>query len=1687
MLTRNYRQQNNTAAPAVPPPNPFTYKGHPQPSIDERLKQCRNFLADEDVNRCLDFTSNLAEIEEFLAHIEKERLPRNKYLFGDVKAMVDVQNEWMKWMDKPPADHHGPEDVSHQPNYSIRLIDAENAAKFELQRKAFGVDTQMREDHPPFTIERSGDQAEFLMKMRRDAAVDPEELDLATNLHYVEHRAYDWARREPSLIPYWVHWSKGLPQKGVKPGDAQPWYRENFRMGRAARVPRAPAPRPHNIFLREVLPDYLQRREDDINRLLKAHQSKTVSSKLADLLNLHAPRNLKELSEERHYLSSIEDILSLEERLALTTTTSSLDKKLQEWVETIRPSGIQTRLSHDNWTDPHTPGVFYVADGQPTARDHADLEAREARINKLLAAGSVSARKYEQLKKELEDFIPLEIQRCDARIQAILIRSGKKTPKTFKKLSATLRKKFNRKQEKSLSNGVRQSYTNALTKRAGMLGSWIGMLQASVPVSLRFLRPGESASTAPGQLLLPWSPESEPPLQLPPPEIRQHQSAINDCLYAIDNDGKNKVTRAQLNLLLEPVILPHLRDMKPGGDGVASENSGKDYHIVLKLWKNCLILRMVEILMPQNGTSVDFNPGVLYYRGVDATEGGPPEATDLDQWATTINSARSPYKPSDISKGADMNAMELQMYNLLEHLQYPALRRLDIAWTTLARDPYADQKTATDFKTAWMLAFRAWLPMILYHRGAIVVKKADKNDETLGDPGVVYYRGSIKEVEAQSVDQTALPSDIQAQVSQINELMREYNKKKTPETEENLKSSLSPFWRAIREHEDRQELMKDAGLTFDEIEEVRGREKEFAKRFLLFIELSAGAGCTVKKHQTDIYEVEDPTSKLPEQWRIKKDDEAKGHNPLFLKKLLKRLWIYPQRFYRALRDAEIEINDSLRGLSETRPPADEENARLLQLMRPFLPRAIAGLAVQLESKLPRQSLMYGAFQPQHDPTHKSFVALYAQWLRELQRYSRDKWLKIHVWDSGDLASESFVGLEGRLYFSKPLTTNNGKIRFGSDTSSDSLATRFRRYETEINYLLKRRRVPPPTPDQTSLSWKENDRLRQLLHLVMNPVVAKADDELREIDELSRSDILQGEELTSYLSKLEAWQAKYNKWIDAFPDEGIELHPLDKDTPRDNDGSGVRFVYVGNDQLLPPAFRSNRVPLHVQRMTRDFNAALRARNLTNLEQKAVFAQYTPLIKVTYREDINALREIFFRQHFPDNVNPNNKVPPNSEIIAILKCVEDLALKTVWERLRQLARSGRRTGTSIEIYEQLRGELRIRLKSADSPATSDDESGTANVARPISKVSDILIPGLSDARAEFVPLAEKLRHGHNITDEERAKIVQHFQLSENDHPTEIEDAIVLILKVFDGKPLTDVEQAHAKKLMLRFLWRNFANVSPEVVERACPELRPVIPVEALLDPVRAPGAIHTAPPLSPAPTEAEVREVGIELNNLLQKFRDATISDQEDRVLDYLLRPLGNPRLRELDRQIENLALISRSADANTIPPYIDTGLNPRQSVHLVELQTQWAREFEKWKANLPRYGVIFDEWYSEPDVIPSVMRRYRAVREALSHPQVHDPRTQNPLEIFLTLKRYITDSTFSDIEGKLFLERLPDDIAGLRDVLFRSRRDLEARNRKLSLSESLSLNLLEHVFVTRYMAWYNAVPVRINLIRIECAN
>lgn len=1636
------------------------YKGHPQPSVDERLKEARNFLADEDVNRCLDFKAKLAQIDQFLQHVEEKNLPRNKYLFGDVKAMVDVQKDWTDRMDKPPADVEGP-DAPSISSHSTRLINIETAAQFQLQREAYGVVTQMRDDHPPFTVNRSSDQVHFLNKMVQDASTDPDELDTATNLLFVEYRAYDWALREPALIPYWMHWKKGLPTKGIKPTDPKPWYRENPRI---KNVPSAPAPRPHNFFPREVLPDFLQHREDEINRLLRSHQPGTVSSSLADLLIYHAPAALQELRREHDDLTSIQDLLSAEERAKLTTVTATLDKEFNEWVEALRPAGVQIRISKTKWADADTPGIFYIADAMPRATHYKSLDDDAKRINSLLSLPGPSARQQEQLRDMLDPFIPAEIRRCDDRAQAILNRAGKKTHAAFSKLSKTQQGDFNKLQLGALTKIARTAYFNAKAQKSTLFESWLETLRAR-KVNLKYIRPGEIHTASPGYLYCPWKNPivEEQLLQVPPPDVRQIESDINDCLYEMETRGKDKTLNARLDSLLKPIIYSEPlgnEPAKPKWDAPAYQ-----------LLKECLVSRKIEIRIPQHSSDEDFQPKRMFYRGPnDGIRHPVHQDNDLSRWAREIKKELRGQGPTAIAPLDNLNTWEEKMYDLLAHLQYPFLKRMDITWRALGAVSSVDANTVEEFRTSWIRGFKAWLAIILNPGDPISVLPTGLDDDARGDPGILYYRGDITEPDFQSDEenQNAIPEDIQKRANQIDVLMNEYTKKPTKDTKA-LETLLKEFWRPVREHEDHQDFSGYPGLTFDEIEQLQGWEEEYNKRLLLLIQESTKVGFKLKMHRSGTYKAEDPTEKLTEQWRVRGDHRTLDRSPQPLRKLLNYLWVYPKRFYRALRDLEVEINDCLEALTPTSSPTDEHSTRLLQLMRPFLPHALAELASQLESAFSSSSLMTRAVEPQHVTIQASFITLYAQWLRQLQRYGRTKWIKILVWDPVELSSPSFTSLEGRVYFPRPSTSN---VPMDQDNHvSNQLPVRFKRYERDINYLLHRRKLHLQFPEKP-FTFKENDRLRQLLHLAMNPITAKADRELRALDEQSRVGIMQGEELTSYLSKIQTWQTKYNQWVDSFPDEGIELRALGEDTQRSDDKPDMRYIYIEQDQLLPPPFRKYTLPLHVQRMRREFKTALRAKSLTNLEKKAISDRYGPLVKSSYQEEFNDLREYFFLQQYPDKVHLNGRALPSSETVAIIQCVEDLAFQAIWARLKSIATKEGKTGVAMEIYEPQRGELRIRLQPLKSRDISKGE-GDLPKQKPA-----LMIPCIDEARLEFVPLAKKVQDGLNLTGAERAEISRQFiPLSEKDRVAEIEQVIGLVLKAYDGTQLTDTEEAQAKPFLLKSLWQNFERICPRLVERACPGLKYGTSMEGFLDLV-TPGFIRqptTLPPY-PAPTEAEVREVGTEINNLLQKFRDGTILDNENHVLDNLLRPLVNHRLRELGRQMDGLALITTSTDRNPIPSYESHQLNSQQSLYLLELQTQWAVEFEKWKTNLPGYGVIIDEWYSEPDVVPNVISRYRAVRDALGDPPEHTPKIQESREMFLILKRYITDSTFTDKDGNLMLERLPADVASLRDVLFDRRETLNAQNRRLSLSESLSLNLLEHEFVTRYLTWYNAVPV-----------
>jgi hypothetical protein len=79
------------------------YKGRPQLDADERLAQIRIFLADEDYYRTLRFTQKLAEIEEYVAFLERNKYKVRTEVLERVKEMIGVHKNWIKRATQAPS------------------------------------------------------------------------------------------------------------------------------------------------------------------------------------------------------------------------------------------------------------------------------------------------------------------------------------------------------------------------------------------------------------------------------------------------------------------------------------------------------------------------------------------------------------------------------------------------------------------------------------------------------------------------------------------------------------------------------------------------------------------------------------------------------------------------------------------------------------------------------------------------------------------------------------------------------------------------------------------------------------------------------------------------------------------------------------------------------------------------------------------------------------------------------------------------------------------------------------------------------------------------------------------------------------------------------------------------------------------------------------------------------------------------------------------------------------------------------------------------------------------------------------------------------------------------------------------------------------------------------------------------
>jgi hypothetical protein len=79
------------------------FRGRPQPDPDERLAQIKIFLADEDYHRTLKFTQRLAEIEEYIAFLEKNNYDVDRQLLKRIKEMIGAHKNWIKRATQAPS------------------------------------------------------------------------------------------------------------------------------------------------------------------------------------------------------------------------------------------------------------------------------------------------------------------------------------------------------------------------------------------------------------------------------------------------------------------------------------------------------------------------------------------------------------------------------------------------------------------------------------------------------------------------------------------------------------------------------------------------------------------------------------------------------------------------------------------------------------------------------------------------------------------------------------------------------------------------------------------------------------------------------------------------------------------------------------------------------------------------------------------------------------------------------------------------------------------------------------------------------------------------------------------------------------------------------------------------------------------------------------------------------------------------------------------------------------------------------------------------------------------------------------------------------------------------------------------------------------------------------------------------
>jgi hypothetical protein len=248
-----------------------------------------------------------------------------------------------------------------------------------------------------------------------------------------------------------------------------------------------------------------------------------------------------------------------------------------------------------------------------------------------------------------------------------------------------------------------------------------------------------------------------------------------------------------------------------------------------------------------------------------------------------------------------------------------------------------------------------------------------------------------------------------------------------------------------------------------------------------------------------------------------------------------------------------------------------------------------------------------------------------------------------------------------------------------------------------------------------------------------------------------------------------------------------------------------------------------------------------------------------------------------------------------------------------------------------------------------------------------------------------------------------------------------------------------------------------------------------IEALLNRRLSGSAPRSRPPLVGPPSAFEVKELEIEIDNLLMRERSGRIEYVERLELNYLLRALLSPRLRYLKQRIDAL----EAARAN------EDGLSLARSIALVDATKQFEPQFRQFKKDMPPFGVILDEWFSTSEAIAEACSRARLWKEATkkddgtySFPatsrQIEDTDLATLHGIYDTLKPYVEAGCvgLEQTEDQLLLRFMPQQLISLKEQIGAQ----ENSQTTPGLAQSARLQNMKNEFIEFYLGWFASLTV-----------